>query len=169
MIVFDLQCHAGQHRFEGWFGSSDDFARQQELGLVCCPVCGSVDVVKAVQAPNVGRKGNQMPQVPMPQVPMPVSPSQPAAPAQVTNSGPALPPEAIKLFQAIATAQAEALKSSNYVGDAFADTARAIHYGEREPEPIHGEATAKDARELYEEGVEIAPVLIPIARPGETN
>jgi hypothetical protein len=163
MIVFDLECRLGHHRFEGWFASSDDFAGQQQRGLVTCPVCGSDDVAKAVQAPNIGRKGNQMPQAPMP------APAQARTSAQVTNSGPALPPEAVKLFQALAAAQSEALKTSNYVGDAFADTARAMHYGEREAEAIHGEATAKEARELFEEGVEIAPVLIPIARPGETN
>jgi hypothetical protein len=34
MIVFDLQCSGGQHRFEGWFASSSDYAQQQERGLV---------------------------------------------------------------------------------------------------------------------------------------
>ncbi|WP_295531376.1 DUF1178 family protein, partial [Novosphingobium sp. Chol11] len=29
MIVFDLQCEAAGHLFEGWFKSSDDFASQQ--------------------------------------------------------------------------------------------------------------------------------------------
>ena len=33
MIVFDLSCSQG-HRFEGWFGSSEDYASQQERGLV---------------------------------------------------------------------------------------------------------------------------------------
>ena len=34
MIVFDLLCSAKGHRFEGWFASSEDFAAQQERGLV---------------------------------------------------------------------------------------------------------------------------------------
>ena len=59
MIVFDLECRPVGHRFEGWFGSSDDYVRQQERGLVTCPTCGSAEVGKAVMAPNVGRKGNQ--------------------------------------------------------------------------------------------------------------
>jgi hypothetical protein len=37
MIVFDLECRAGGHRFEGWFASSEDFASQQARGLVVCP------------------------------------------------------------------------------------------------------------------------------------
>ena len=40
MIVFDLSCDQG-HRFEGWFGSSGDFADQRERGLLSCPQCGS--------------------------------------------------------------------------------------------------------------------------------
>ena len=28
MIVFDLECRIAAHRFEGWFGSSGDFASQ---------------------------------------------------------------------------------------------------------------------------------------------
>ncbi len=163
MIVYDLECRDGQHRFEGWFGSSDDFSHQQGRGLVTCPTCGSADVIKAVQAPNLGRKGNQLPEVRANRA------TAPASSAPVTNTGPALPPEAIELFKAIASAQAEALKTSRYVGDDFADTARAIHYGERDAEPIHGEATALEARELMEEGVEIAPVLFPVVPPGESN
>src|SRR5579863_3134272 len=60
MIVFDLECRAGGHRFEGWFGSSEDFRAQQQRGLVACPQCHSADVVKAPMAPNLARKGNQV-------------------------------------------------------------------------------------------------------------
>lgn len=60
MIVYDLEC-AGAHKFEGWFSSSTDFARQQERGLVTCPHCGSDQVGKALMAPRVARKGNQLP------------------------------------------------------------------------------------------------------------
>ena len=59
MIVFDLHCDEG-HVFEGWFGSSEDFASQKERGLVSCPECGSMVVGKAPMAPAVPRKGNQI-------------------------------------------------------------------------------------------------------------
>ncbi len=35
MIVFDFECRAGGHLFEGWFGFSDDFTAQQARGFVC--------------------------------------------------------------------------------------------------------------------------------------
>lgn len=161
MIVFDLECREAGHRFEGWFGSSEDYARQQERGLVTCPTCGSGDVGKAVMAPAVGRKGNQM-------VPVRAEAQVANAPQQV-SAGAALPPQAVKMFRALAAMQAEALKSSTWVGEKFADDARAMHYGEKDAAPIHGQATADEARELIEEGIEIAPVLFPVVPPGEAN
>ena len=59
MIVFDLCCAAGDHRFEAWFASSDSFVDQQARRLIACPVCGDSDVRKAVMAPRVGVKSNQ--------------------------------------------------------------------------------------------------------------
>lgn len=165
MIVFDLQCAPHGHRFEGWFASSDDFVRQQVGGVLSCPTCGSVAVDKAVMAPNVGRKGNQL------AVRRPVDAGQGAqAPAgPVTNAGPALAPEVAAMFTALAKAQAEVLKQSRWVGEDFAENARAIHYGEKDAEPIHGQASAEEARELIEEGVEIAPILFPLVPPGTAN
>lgn len=159
MIVFDLECRAGGHRFEGWFGSSADFADQRERGLVACPSCGSADVDKALTAPRLARKGNQL---------APVALTQKAVKPQPMAGG-ALPPEAVEVMRAIATLQAEALKSSTWVGDRFAEDARAMHYGERDPAPIHGKATREEAMDLAEEGIPIAPILFPIVPPGEAN
>jgi hypothetical protein len=164
MITFDLQCRAAGHRFEGWFGSSEDYARQQERGLLSCPQCGSVDVIKAPMAPNVARKGNQL--TPPPAVSAP-SAQQPAS-AQAMARGP-IPPEALKVMQAMAMMQAKAHDQSHWVGDRFAEESRAMHYGEAEPQAIHGQATIKEAMELLEEGIEVAPLPFPVAPPGEAN
>lgn len=155
MIVFDLECRAGGHRFEGWFGSSDDFVQQQERGLVSCPECGSADVGKAVMAPNLGRKGNQIVAAP------------PAKPAAMRNHS--LPPEAAEMMKKLAKMQAEALKQSQWVGDNFAEDARAMHYGERERENIHGQTTLEEARDLLDEGIEVAPLPFPVAPPDKAN
>jgi len=150
MIVFDLSCREG-HRFEGWFASSADYTGQRERGLVACPHCGSAEVDKAPMAPAVPKKGNQR------------------AEARQPVAGGAMPPEAVAALQKLAEVQAEALKSSTWVGEAFAERSRAIHYGEREPEAIHGQATAHEARELFEEGIAVAPILFPVAPPDELN
>ena len=155
MIVFDLECRAGGHRFEGWFGSSDDFVRQQERHLISCPHCGDGDVVKAVMAPSIGRKGNQVAQKPQP-VPQAVQ-------------GGRLPPEAIQMMKAMAAMQSEALKESRWVGDSFAEASRAMHYGERDAETIHGQATLREAKELIDEGIAVAPLPFPVTPPKEAN
>lgn len=149
MIVFDLCCGAG-HRFEGWFGSSGDFAAQQARGLVACPTCGSAEVEKAPMAPAVPRKGNQQAE------------ARPVA-------GGALPPEAAEMLRKIAQMQAQALKSSTWVGEEFAEQSRKMHYGESDPQAIHGQATPDEARALVDEGITIAPLLFPVAPPDELN
>jgi hypothetical protein len=173
MIVFDLECRDAGHTFEGWFGSSDDFARQQERGLVTCPQCGSGDVGKAIMAPRIARKGNQLPDPVrpgklrrMPEAPTPVS-SGPVSSGPVSSAP--IPPEAIALMHKLATMQAEALKSSRFVGESFAEDARAMHYGERKAEVIHGQATVSEAKELIEEGIAIAPLPFPVVPPEQAN
>jgi hypothetical protein len=55
------------------------------------------------------------------------------------------------------------------VGNDFAEQSRAMHYGERDHAPIHGQASLVQARELLEEGVPVAPLPLPIAPPDELN
>ena len=69
----------------------------------------------------------------------------------------------------LAAMQAEMLKESRWVGDKFAETARAIHSGELEAEKVHGSATLAQARSLVDDGVPVAPLPIPIASPNEVN
>lgn len=160
MIVFDLACDGG-HRFEGWFGSSDDFARQQAKGMVGCPQCGSVVVAKAPMAPAVPRKSNRQP------VAVPAASDSPAAvPAPAP---PPMPPQVLEALHKLAQAQAQALKSSTWVGGQFAEQSRAMHYGETDQAPIHGEVSPKEAQDLLEEGVPVAPLLFPVAPPDELN
>ncbi len=169
MIVFDLECRAGGHRFEGWFGSSEDFSSQQARGLVSCPQCYSADVQKAPMAPNLTRKGNQISVPALAAAAHPEKPSATGTVAQAMPSGASLPPEAAAMMQAFVRMQAEALKASSWVGDKFANAARAMHYGEQDHAPIHGQATAQEAHELLDEGIEIAPILFPLVPPDHVN
>jgi hypothetical protein len=166
MIVFDLECRAGGHRFEGWFASSEDFAGQQARGLVTCPVCGAPEVEKALSAPRLTRKGNQLPAAP-------ASPRQevlsPDAQSPMPMAGGSLPPEAVAMLKAVAAVQTEMLKSSTWVGENFAEDARAMHYGEKDPAMIHGRASPAEVQGLIEEGVPVAPVIVPVVPPGEVN
>ena len=161
MIVFDLVCSA-DHRFEGWFGSSADYADQQSSGLLSCPSCGSNEVSKAPMAPAVAPKGNAA-------APRSGQTEQGSESKDVELSNKPLPPAVEKAFKALAKAQAEALKSSKWVGEDFAEKSRAMHYGETSEEPIHGKASAEEAQDLVDEGIEIVPLIIPFVPPEERN
>ena len=69
----------------------------------------------------------------------------------------------------LAAAQAEMLKHSRWVGDKFAETARAIHAGQAEPEQVHGQATLEQAKSLAEDGVPVAPLPLPVVAPSQVN
>ena len=69
----------------------------------------------------------------------------------------------------LAAAQAKVLENSEWVGDRFADEARSIHLGETEPRPVHGNATAAEAKSLIDEGVPVAPLPLPVVPPNQVN
>jgi hypothetical protein len=145
VIVFDLKC-GGNHVFEAWFKSSDAYEEQRVQGLIACPLCGDSAISKAVMAPAVGAKGNQM-----------------AEKAPVS-------PEAFKAaLAAMAEIQAKQLETSQWVGKAFAEKARAMHVGDAPEAPIHGQATLEEAKALVEDGVPVAPLLVPVVPPEARN
>ena len=154
MIVFDLCCRPAAHQFEGWFANTQAFDEQATRGLVTCPHCGSPDVVKAVMAPSVGRKGNQLAVKSASKVPV---------------SGGKLPSAAQELMTRMAAMQAQALQQSTWVGDQFAAHSRAMHYGERDAATIHGQATLREASALIEEGIAVLPLPFPVTPPDEVN
>ncbi|RVT40170.1 DUF1178 family protein [Sphingobium algorifonticola] len=159
MIVFDLRCGAHGHPFEAWFGSSADYDDQQARGLIACPLCGDTDVRKAPMAPAVPAKGNRQ--------------AGGARPVAMVPDGQAVAaPDMAKMkavMERLAAAQRDALKDSQWVGRDFADTARAIHYGEQDAARIHGEVAPDEARALIEEGVPVAPLPFPVVPPEAQN
>lgn len=135
MIRYSLICER-DHEFDGWFSSSDGYEAQATAGEVACPQCGSTRVSKALMAPNVAK-------------------------GVVKRSGGASANEMAERMSMMMLALKEHVEENcDYVGDAFAEEARRIHYGETEHRDIYGEATLDEARELIEEGVTVAPLPI---------
>ncbi|MCQ4632764.1 DUF1178 family protein [Shinella sp. CPCC 100929] len=142
MIRYELSCDNG-HTFEGWFGSADDFDRQQKMALVSCPTCGSAHVAKRLMAPSVStaRKRKRRQEL-------------------VVQAG---QKEMMGKLREIVTA---IRANSEDVGERFPEEARKIHYGETEQRGLIGRASAEEVRDLLEEGVEVAPLPV---LPDETN
>jgi hypothetical protein len=75
-------------------------------------------------------------------------------------------PDSQKLRQFVAGYRKFIEENAEYVGPQFPEEARKIHYGEAEERHIYGESSLKEARELIDEGIEIAPVP---PDPGDLN
>jgi hypothetical protein len=138
MIVFNLACDQ-EHRFEGWFASGDAFARQQELGLVSCPMCGSSDVHKQLSAPrlNLGHADH-------------VEHSRPAQETQAQEMQAYMGSEQMLVRQF----KQFIMSNTDNVGAAFAETARRMHYGEETHRNIRGKVSSEEAEELRDEGID---------------
>ncbi len=134
MIRYALVC-SHNHAFEAWFADSEAYEDQSAAGLVVCPICGDTNVRKQIMAPAIAAR---------------LSASDQEAQARFTQL-------AAKVRDHIA-------ETHEYVGDRFAEEARAIHHGDGDARPIYGEATTAEAQELKKEGVEAAmlpPALAP--------
>ena len=91
----------------------------------------------------------------------------PMAPRVRRSDG--IPVEAKDAIAALASLQARLLINSEWVGADLPETARAMHLGELEPRPVHGQASADEARVLIEEGVSILPLPLPVVPPRQVN
>ncbi len=148
MKVFDLACEH-EHRFEGWFGSAEDYDAQLARGLVECPVCTSKAIRKLLAAPRLNLSGASD------------RPPQPAREPGAPTAAGAPDPRAL---QAMFMKMARALvRDTEDVGERFAEEARKIHYREAPERGIRGVASADEARELAEEGIEVFAFPIPAA------
>ena len=138
MIRYALLCEH-DHDFEGWFGASSDYDEQLARGLLECPVCGSKAVRKAIMAPAVSGTKAQA--------------AAPGPPPPFSDS------EAREMMMQSAQAVRRHVEDNfDYVGDAFAREARAIHEGKSEQRGIYGEASGPEVKKLVEDGVAVAPL-----------
>jgi hypothetical protein len=136
MIIYDLVC-AHEHRFEGWFGSADDFDRQREATLVRCPICDNAAIERRPSI-NVHFNRSQLPAT----APKPTDQTQKKT-SEVTGGE----AQMLKLVRQI-------VAGSDNVGAAFAEEARKIHYEEVPQRAIRGQATQEEAAQLRDEGID---------------
>ena len=130
MIKYNLKCE-NNHNFDAWFSDSSNFEEQNKKNLIFCPKCNSTKIEKNIMAPYIGSKKQSY-----------------------TN---ALKTE--KYYEKIIkNVRKHVEKNFDYVGDKFADEARAIHYGEKEEREIYGETSVEEAVDLIEEGVNVSPI-----------
>ena len=126
-----------KHPFEAWFPNFDACQEQIERKQISCPACGTTEVKKVPHACAVISQRGEKEEA-----------------KQVENSPPPLTEDdarelLIKLHHHIR-------ENFEDVGPRFAEEARAIFYGQSEPKPIHGTATAEEREELDDQAIPYA-------------
>lgn len=151
MIVFDLGCE-NNHRFEGWFTSSEDFEHQVGGKLVACPMCGSATIVRLPNASRINTSGAKEKGR--------VSRNAPSGSQQhYTNIG----------AEMLSRLVEHIVENTDDVGAAFPEEARKIHYRETPERHIRGTASRDEVEALKDEGIEVVALPIPAHRLGKTH
>lgn len=152
MIRYALICDKG-HQFESWFQDSAAYDRQAKRKLVACPLCDSTKVEKAMMAPRLAGRKTRTTAMEVSSAPVPV-PVPEAAPTPVAI----MSPQEQQLRAKLKELRDHITKNADDVGAKFPEEARKMHYGEIEHRSIYGVASADEAKELAEEGIEFHPL-----------
>jgi hypothetical protein len=144
MIKYALACDHG-HPFEGWFSVSADYDDQHAKGMIECPYCGSRLIAKQIMSPAIAGTKAQ------------------------TGGLDATPEMRGMMMEAMGRVRAHVEENFDYMGDSFADEARAIHEGRSEERGIYGEATPTEVKSLVEDGVPVAPLPPAAAKKTAVN
>ena len=130
MIKYSLRCDK-DHVFDAWFSDSSSFEKQNKKNLISCLTCTSTKIEKDIMAPSIS-SGKQ--------------------------KADGLKQKKDKVEIILNKVRKHGENNFDYVGDKFADEARAIHYGDKEEREIYGETSIDDAVELIEEGLNVEPL-----------
>ena len=127
MIVFNLNCSDCAYSFEGWFENTKDYNKQVKKRLLSCPSCNSIQIKKALMAPNILNNSQLK--------------------SKDINK--------IKEIKSKLREFKKFIKDNfKYVGDNFAHEARSIHYDpKKKNKAIYGKASQKEIQDLKQEGI----------------
>lgn len=141
MVVYDLECLNG-HTFEGWFDNKEDLEKQQEQGLLQCPVCETTSIVRKVHPIAIKKTGTP----------------------QVSHQALQASQEALMEL----THKVAEYVEKNYedVGASFSKEALKMHYGAKEYRNIRGTTTQEEEKVLEKEGVPVFKVPV-MKKPDE--
>ncbi len=129
MIKYKLLCKDCSQDFDSWFTSSKEFEKLQKSKFINCPNCNSFKIEKSLMAPSI--INNKEHSVNLNQK------------------------KHLKIKKKLKEYKNFIKNNFEYVGDNFTYEARSIHYNNKKKNKgIYGNASAKDIKELSEEGIE---------------
>ena len=130
MIKYKLVCKNCGNFFDSWFASSKEYENLKKLKHVNCNNCNSLKVEKTLMTPSILNSKKEKPVI-------------------YKNK------KYTKIKNTIKEYQKFIKNNFEYVGEDFAYKARSIHYNnKKKSKGIYGNATAKEVKELKEEGID---------------
>jgi len=129
MIKYNLKCK-NKHEFESWFSDSLEFEKLLKKNMIECSFCKSKSVKKSIMSPRVSNK------------------KEINFPNKEIKK---MKKDLIKLRKFIE-------KNFDYVGDNFPSEVRKVYYNKKRNKNIYGTATAKEADELNDEGIDLTTI-----------
>ena len=129
MIKYKLICRNCDNFFDSWFASSKEYEKLKKLKHINCDNCNSLKVEKTLMTPSILNSKKEKPVI-------------------YKNK------KYTKIKNTIKEYQKFIKNNFEYVGEDFAYKARSIHYNNKKrSKGIYGNATAKEVKELKEEGI----------------
>ena len=133
MIKYNLKCN-NEHEFESWFLDSNEFDNLKKKKLLECIFCSSKKVNKSIMAPMIsGTKINN-------------------------NEVQELNENLLKEKDKFLKLRKFVENNFEYVEKNFRDKVREIYYDKKSKKAIYGNTTAKERKELEEEGIDLLSV-----------
>ncbi len=133
MIKYNLKC-SNDHEFESWFSDSKEFEKLNKKRLLECIYCQSKKISKSIMSPMVS----------------------------VVNEKKS---EFYKIDKELIDEKKKLLSMRKYieknfenVGNNFSQKVREIYYDKKSEKTIYGTTTAKERKELAEEGIELLSI-----------
>ena len=143
MIKYKLKCKSSycskQSDFDGWFQNIEAFEKQMDLGLINCPICGGVNILKSLTTPSLKKIQNSNKRISVEEI-------------EKNTFG-------YEKFKNITTIlrsiRKEIKENSTFVGDDFVNQARSMNKGTIEEKSIYGHGTKQEIEELKDEGIDV--------------
>ena len=133
MIKYLLNCKNCNSEFESWFSSSKEFDKLKKLKLLNCQKCNSRRIEKSLMKPNLANSN-----------------------FKIDNK---IDKNNKNIKKKLKEYQKFIKQNFEYVGSNFTYEARALHYNKKKNKKnIFGKASAKDIKELKEEGIETTTI-----------
>tara|TARA_X000001036_G_C20120199_1_gene578966 strand:- start:8 stop:430 length:423 start_codon:yes stop_codon:yes gene_type:complete len=133
MIKYNLNCNK-KHEFESWFSNSEEFEKLKKKKLLECIFCKSKIISKSIMAPRISNNRSN------------------------ANQEEVIQSELKKIKNDLIKIRTFVEKNFKYVGDKFSSELRNIYYDKKSKKNIYGTTTAKERKELQEEGIELSSI-----------